>query len=74
MPFGGCKVSGLGAEGGIEGEREFLRLKCVHQVAGKAETHDGPGGSAGHESHGAPLAGLRRATFNTGESVKDIAS
>ncbi|SCU76857.1 Alpha-ketoglutaric semialdehyde dehydrogenase [Cupriavidus necator] len=36
-PFGGCKDSGLGVEGGIEGVREFLRLKCVRQLAGTAE-------------------------------------
>jgi len=30
-PFGGHKDSGLGSEGGIEGIREFLRLKCVRQ-------------------------------------------
>lgn len=30
-PFGGHKDSGLGSEGGIEGVREFLRIKCVRQ-------------------------------------------
>jgi aldehyde dehydrogenase (NAD+) len=29
-PFGGWKASGRGAEGGIEGLREFLRTKNVH--------------------------------------------
>ncbi|ARP80688.1 NAD-dependent succinate-semialdehyde dehydrogenase [Bordetella genomosp. 8] len=32
-PFGGHKDSGLGSEGGIEGIREFLRVKCVRQGA-----------------------------------------
>jgi succinate-semialdehyde dehydrogenase/glutarate-semialdehyde dehydrogenase len=32
-PFGGHKDSGLGAEGGIEGVQEFLRIKCVRQGA-----------------------------------------
>ncbi|MGT2509245.1 aldehyde dehydrogenase family protein [Cupriavidus basilensis] len=31
-PFGGHKDSGLGSEGGIEGVREFLRLKCLRQA------------------------------------------
>lgn len=30
-PFGGHKDSGLGSEGGIEGLREFLKIKCVRQ-------------------------------------------
>jgi len=30
-PFGGHKDSGLGSEGGIEGLKEFLRVKCVRQ-------------------------------------------
>ena len=29
MPYGGVKDSGLGSEGGIEGLREFQRVKCV---------------------------------------------
>ncbi|AQV99222.1 NAD-dependent succinate-semialdehyde dehydrogenase (plasmid) [Cupriavidus necator] len=31
-PFGGHKDSGLGLEGGTEGVREFLRVKCVRQA------------------------------------------
>jgi succinate-semialdehyde dehydrogenase/glutarate-semialdehyde dehydrogenase len=33
-PFGGHKDSGLGLEGGTEGVREFLRVKCVRQAVG----------------------------------------
>ncbi len=36
-PFGGHKDSGLGAEGGIEGVREFLRVKCLRQVVSDAK-------------------------------------
>ncbi len=36
-PFGGHKDSGLGAEGGIEGVREFLRVKCLRQLVNDAK-------------------------------------
>ncbi|MCY1195009.1 Alpha-ketoglutaric semialdehyde dehydrogenase [compost metagenome] len=35
-PFGGHKDSGLGSEGGIEGVRAFLRLKCLRQAVNEA--------------------------------------
>ena len=38
VPFGGCKLSGIGCENGVEGLREFLRLHVVNAVPASTDS------------------------------------